>query len=99
MLYTNPDLCFFHQPVGERNDSQERKRRRKSSFEKLPSLHLFDWSSSSGQGQKVEVQITVATGERRAEGKSDNHLTMCTSFLFALCIMKPNHFKLDMSIH
>ncbi|KTF76846.1 hypothetical protein cypCar_00034121 [Cyprinus carpio] len=36
------------EPVSERNDSQERQRRRKSSFEKLPSLHLFDWSSRSG---------------------------------------------------
>ncbi|KAL1270628.1 hypothetical protein QQF64_029644 [Cirrhinus molitorella] len=37
------------EPVNEISDSQERQKRRKSSFEKLPSLHLLDWSSRSGQ--------------------------------------------------
>ncbi|KAL1270657.1 hypothetical protein QQF64_029673 [Cirrhinus molitorella] len=58
------------EPVSERSDSQERQKRRKSSFEKLPSLHLLDWSGSSGQGQKVEDQITAATGERRVEDET-----------------------------
>ncbi|KTG47756.1 hypothetical protein cypCar_00015840 [Cyprinus carpio] len=48
------------EPVSEENVSQERQRRRKSSFEKLPSLHLFNWRGSLDQGQKVEVQITAA---------------------------------------
>ncbi|RXN10856.1 zinc finger protein 143-like [Labeo rohita] len=51
------------EPVGERSDGQERQKRRKSSFEKLPSLHLSDQSSSSGQGQKGEDQTAAAIDE------------------------------------
>ncbi|RXN17620.1 methionine sulfoxide oxidase MICAL2-like isoform X1 [Labeo rohita] len=48
------------EPVSERIDSQERQKRRKNSFEKLPYLHLFERSSSSGQSQKVEHQTAAA---------------------------------------
>ncbi|RXN11361.1 pancreatic alpha-amylase-like isoform X2 [Labeo rohita] len=63
--------CTGKQHASERNDCQERKKRRKTSFEKLPSL-----DSSSSQGQKVEDQTSAAIGERRAEDE-----TKQTSFI------------------
>ncbi|KAI2662201.1 Serine/threonine-protein kinase pim-3 [Labeo rohita] len=53
------------EPVSERIDSQERQKRRKNSFEKLPYLHLFERSSSSGQSQKVEHQTAAAVDETK----------------------------------
>ncbi|XP_048021601.1 aurora kinase-like [Megalobrama amblycephala] len=63
---TSDIVAENHQPVsvGEDTEMPVRKRRRKSSFKELITLH---WSCSSGQGQKVEDQTTAGVSERHAE--------------------------------
>lgn len=52
---------------------EEKERRRTESFEKLLSLHFGDWSGSSDQA-------TAPRNERRAEGKSSDHLRIYLIF-------------------